>query len=241
MVVAKEIEMRVRRIGADTVFSVADLGLPQGWYDNVRVKLSRMASLGHIVKVGKGKYFKPRETVFGSLDPSREEVVKDLLVKDGKTVGYLTGYSVWNKMGLTTQIPNVIEIGANTHRNRMTRGGYEVRFVLQPNPITRQNVSLLQLLDAVKSVKSIPDTSVDETIRRLKSMVRALSDKDKTTLTALALKYPPQTRALIGAVFENIGNNDLSARLHDTLNPMTKFNVGVSVQALPNLKDWNIQ
>ena len=86
------------------------------------MKLSRMEKCGLLVKVTKGKYYKPRQTAFGTLQLDREKIVKDLLVKNGKAVGYMTGYAVWNKMGLTSQISNLIEIGANKHRNRKRRG-----------------------------------------------------------------------------------------------------------------------
>lgn len=240
MIAANEIETKVQSLNADTVFTVADLGFPAHWYDNVRVKLGRMTGLGHLVKVGRGKYYKPRQSVFGTLSPSREELAKDLLVKDGRSIGYLTGYAVWNRMGLTSQIPNVIEIGSNIHRNRTQRAGFEIRFVLQPNAITRTNIPLLQILDAVKSAKSMPDTSLNETISRLADIIKGLTSRDRTLLASLAVKYPPLTRALTGAMLDYAGEAEASAKLRTTLNPLTKYKIGVSAENLPNLKDWNI-
>lgn len=240
MIVSNEIEKRVQGMNIDQVFSIADLGFPADCYDNVRIKLSRMAAQGLIVKAGKGRYYKPRQTVFGSLQPSREEIVKDLLVKDGKVSGYLTGYAIWNKMGLTTQIPNIIEIGSNIHRNKTKRGVYTIRFVLQPNNITRPNIPLLQILDAIKSVKFIPDTTIGESILRLSVIIGNLLEKDITRLATLALKYPPQTRAIIGGILETKGYDESAMKLHRTLNPMTIYKIGISEDVLPNHKYWNI-
>lgn len=53
-----------------------------------------MVNSGKISKLDKGKYFKPEKTPFGILQPNQEQIVKDLLDEDGKTVGYLTGYSI---------------------------------------------------------------------------------------------------------------------------------------------------
>ena len=240
MLAAHEIENKVLAMENDKVFSVADLGFPHDWYDNVRVKLSRMEKQGLIVKVSKGKYYKPRQTVFGTLQPSREEFVKDLLVKNGKTIGYLTGYAVWNKMGLTSQISNLIEIGVNQHRNKKRRGNYDIRFTLQPNPITRMNIPLLQILDAVKAVKIIPDATIDDTIRRLITLIGELSRKDANLLTILAEKYTPHTRSITGAILELGGYTELASKLKMTLHPSTKYNIGVSADVLPNRKNWNI-
>ena len=61
--------------------------------------LNRMVESGKIAKLSKGKYYKPEETVFGQLQPDQYQVVKDLLEEDGKVIGYLTGYSIYNKLG----------------------------------------------------------------------------------------------------------------------------------------------
>lgn len=240
MTAANEIEERVQGIDTDTVFTVADLGFPAHSYDNVRVKLGRMARLGHIVKVGRGKYFKPRRSTFGILAPSREELVKDLLFKDGKAIGYLTGHAVWNKMGLTTQIPNIIEIGSNIHRNKTHRACFDIRFVLQPNEITLTNIPLLQIMDAVKAAKSMPDATIDETVMHLVGIIKGLTAKDSALLASIAIKYPPQTRALTGAILEYAAKTEAAAKLRTTLNPLTKYKIGLSTQTLTNLKDWYI-
>ena len=240
MVASHEIEKRILTMESDRVFSVADLGFPSEWYDNVRMKLSRLGKLGQVVKVSKGKYYRPRQTVFGILQPSREETVKDLLVKNGKTIGYLTGYTIWNKMGLTSQISNLIEIGSNSHRNRKRRSNYDIRFTLQPNPITRTNIPLLQILDAVKAVKAIPDANANDTVKRLITLIGELAEKDIKMLSGLAEKYTPQTRALTGAILEFDGHAQLADRLKQTLHPATVYKIGISEDVLPNSKNWNI-
>ena len=240
MMASNEIETRVEQMDTDEVFSVADLGFPPDWYDNVRIKLSRMAAKGQIVKVGKGRYYKPRQTMFGTLQPSREEIVKDLLVKDGKPVGYLTGFSIWNMMGLTTQVPSVIEIGSQIRKNKTIRGTYSIRFVLQPNDITKVNIPLLQILDTVKFVKSIPDTTINDSISRLSTIFNDLSDKDVALLTTLSLKYSPQTRALVGALLEPRLNEAQTTKLRNSLNPMTVYKLGISDVVMPNRNNWYI-
>src|SRR5699024_9440792 len=95
--------------------------------------LNRMADAGDIAKLSKGKFYKPKQTVIGELQPSEEQVVKDLLEEDGKIIGYLTGYSIYNQMALTTQVSNVIQIGRNQTRPKLKRGRYIISFVKQKN------------------------------------------------------------------------------------------------------------
>jgi len=69
-----------------------------------------MVAAGKIRCLSKGRFYKPRITQFGELQPDTYQIVKDLIEKNGKTIGYLTGYSAFNQLGLTTQVPSVPQL-----------------------------------------------------------------------------------------------------------------------------------
>jgi hypothetical protein len=123
--------------------------------------LNRMVASGKIAKLSKGKYYKPETTPFGNLLPDQKQIVKDLLEENGKIIGYLTGYSIYNLLGLTTQVSNTIQIGKNVIRPKLTRERYTITFIKQNNTINKENIPLLQILDAVKNIKIIPDASIE--------------------------------------------------------------------------------
>lgn len=243
MTIAQQIESRVNSLAIDSVFSIADLGFPAEWWENVRVKLSRLANNGVITKIGKGRYYKPRKSVFGVIPPAAEELVKDLLIDDdGKATGYMTGYALWQKMGLTTQISNIIEIGTNKRHNPLKRGHYTVRFIMQPNRITKDNIPLLQILDAVKSIKQIPDTTVEASVLRIKDIVSGLDERKIQNLATLSLQYPPRVRSLIGALLDGMGQQHLTGAILKSQNPSTRYKLGdISERILPYKQKWNIE
>ena len=168
MTTAKKIEQIVSEIPADFVFTYRDLGLTAEDSANVIKKLNRLAESGVISKLSKGRYFKPKKSIFGALNPSVEEVVKDLLERNGNIIGYLTNYSVYSQLGLTSQIPNIIVIGSNTKRSKTRRGNTEIRFVLQRNEITKANIYLLQLLDVIKSIKNLVHIKGEKQLESIK-------------------------------------------------------------------------
>ena len=86
--------------------------------------LNRMAVSGKIEKLSKGKYYKAEKTIFGNLEPPQKQIVKDLLEDNGKIIGYLTGLSIYNQLGFTTQVSNTIQIGKNEVRPQLERGRY---------------------------------------------------------------------------------------------------------------------
>ncbi len=203
--------------------------------------LNRMAASGKITKLSKGKYYKPEKSAFGKLQPNRYQIVKDLLEEEGKITGYLTGYSIYNQLGLTKQISSIIQIGKNNVRPAFKRAGYKISFVLQKNTITKYNIPLLQILDSIRYIKKIPDAAISSACERLLKIIKDLSEKEKTSLVRLALKYPPAARALLGALLEELGNTAFTEPLYKSLNPITKYKMPGADKVLSSVEKWNIK
>lgn len=202
--------------------------------------LNRISASGKIKKLSKGKFYKPEITVFGELQPDIGQTVSDLLEKDGKITGYLTGLSIFSKFGLTTQISNEIQIGRNDFKPSLQRGIYKIAFIKQKNDITSSNIPLLQLLDCIKLIKKIPDASLITTFDRICNMVSRLPENDIDALMQLALKYPPSTRALFGAIADNARIRVSTDILKNSLNPITTYQYKEIASAFPSAKEWKI-
>lgn len=159
MNITKEIKELVRNFSDDYVLTASDFDFgPQSKAAVVKA-LNRMADSGELMKLSKGKFYKPRKTQFGILKPSVYQIAKDYIERDGKLIGYITGYSAYNALGLTTQISSYIQIGTNKYRRAVKREKYTISFILQPNPITRKNIEVLRILDAIRFIREIPGTS----------------------------------------------------------------------------------
>ncbi len=193
---------------------------------------------GDLQKIAKGKYYIPKKTIFGKLKPADSELVKDFLEQNGKVVGYITGTAAFASMGLTTQVSSSILIGTNKYRRPITRNGVQISFLLQENTITSSNIPLLRVLDALRLIKEIPATSPDEGITKICKSIKALSNGQKQELAELSLEYTPYVRALLGAIYENMGiDTEIISR---TLNGMTSYKLPISDNVLPNKRNWNI-
>lgn len=234
-VISKHIRDTISAIEAGKVFGIEELGLSREDRLAAAQALSRMVKAGAIERISPGYYYKPKVTPFGPLDPSMEEYFKDLLF-DGQTPkGYLTGYYAFNLLGLTTQLPVIIEIATRYPQRSKQRGIYSIRFVLQKNEIKRGNIKLLRLLDCLKWIKNIPDASIEKSYASLRRLVGELSDKERQMLVDLSLLYSPATRALLGSMLQE---GSLTEKLWETLNPLTQYRIGLSS---PDLSDsWNI-
>lgn len=203
--------------------------------------LSRASRNGEIVRMSKGKYYKPRKTRFGLLRPDEDEIIRSLTEKNGKPTGYLTGLALYNRLGLTTQIANELLIARKGRLPVKNIYGYQIRFADRVISITKKSIPLLQLLDVLRDINDIPDTTADKTVTEIVELFKKLTAEQWMHLLKLALQYNPATRALLGAIAEKYFPSQKTSLLMESLNPLTKYSIGVSKMILPNMVKWYIQ
>ena len=231
----------IDRLPKGYVFTYKDFITEVNGKEAIIKALNRMAASEKITKLSKGRFYKPEQTVFGELQPSQYQIVKDILESNGKIVGYLTGYSIYNQLGLTRQVSNTIQIGKNEIRPTFTRERYTISFIKQKNTINKENIPLLQILDAIRYIKKIPDATISASCKRFLTILKSLKEDEIKTMVRLAKKYPPSTRALLGAMLEEINVNLYSENLKQNLNPITKYNIKGVSEILSNTQNWNIE
>ncbi len=223
------------------VFTYDELGFKSEKTNAVIIALNRLVKEDKLRKLSKGRYYKPQMTEFGELKPDTYQVVKDLLQKDKKVIGYLTGFSVFNSLFLTTQVSNTIQIGFNNEKKAITRGVYKIRFIKQANKITDDNIPLLQVLDSIRFIKDIPDTDQNQSCKRFIAIINELPPEKLNKLKKLVLKYNASTRALTGAIIDMLENDNSTQTIFESLNPATSYNFSISERTLPTKDKWRIK
>jgi len=223
------------------VFTPADFPIDTRKQATVNRILNNMVAAGQIRRIFKGRFYKPKMTEFGEQKPDTYQVVKDLLEKNGEIIGYLTGYTFFNELGLTTQVPFVLQIGVAYEKKAIKRSFYRISFVKQHNTITKENIPLLQLLDCLRFFKNIPDSMPDEKCQRLLLLLNKLSGREREEIKKLSLKYTPQATALLGAMLETLNPKENTTAMLNSLNPQTFYKLGISEKILSNQEKWNLK
>ena len=223
------------------VFTINDFQMAVENPKAVSKTLNHFVETDYLRKLSKGRFYKPKVSKYGELPPDTYQIVKDLIQKDGKLIGYVTGYSAFNDFALTTQVSAILEIGMRKEKKAIVRGIFRIRFIRQDNFITKENIPLLRLLDCLRFFKNIPDTTPDNACQRLIYLIGKLNEQEISKIKKLALKYTPQTIALLGAILETINPQEDTSSLLKKLNPITTYKLGVSEEILPTQKKWNIQ
>lgn len=236
MSVAKLVRDFVDRVEDGKVFTYDDIRSDKK--SVIAIELSRLSKQGVVKRLSKGRYYKPKAGRFGDLPPSDAEVVKSY-TKPSKA--YITGLKAFNEMGLTTQVPNTITIASDSSVKKVRVKNMTLKFVPIKRGVKKAERDLARMLDALENIKKIPDTEPDDVVRYVKDAVSGLSDKERSRLFILTKKYRPRTRAIIGAIFKELGDWEDAYRLKDTLNPMTTYKVGLSETVLKEKTKWKIQ
>ena len=239
--IADIVKSRINTFNEGYVFSYIDIEGASKNSEAIIKALNRLTEKGILKKLVKGKFYKPSLTDNGKHGLQLNEIVKDLLEHKGEQIGYLTGHSIHNKLGITTTKSNTIQIGRNTFKPPIKRNIYTIQFVLQRNIITKDNIEILQVLDCLKMLKGIPDTSRDNLLHVLGKIIRKYKKPQRDTLIQLSMKYPSSTRALLGMIFEEEKIMRPLDKIRETLNPISKFNMALKNYSKVVKDNWNIK
>ncbi len=240
MKISEKIARKINRMEPGTTFKYQQLGVDRSEYSAAAKAIERCIQKGIIKRVSTGVFYKPQQTEFGELRPREEELLKPYLFENGKRIAYITGIALYNRMGLTTQVPKTIKVASRIKRITTQIGKLKVKPVKSYIDVTNDNVQLLEILDALKDFKSIPDMDLQSAITILQNKITNLSESNQKKLLNYALKYPPRTRALLGAIMEPLKENGNLKNLKESLNPLTSFDLGINTQILPKAAKWNI-
>lgn len=241
MKVSQKIVKSIAQITEGTVFGYQDMGIETNEYGAAAKSISILVAAGTLKRASKGIFYKPRQTVFGIAKPREEELMKQYLFKNGQRVAYITGSSLYNKMGLTLQVPFNLKIASKTRRTTVSIGNMKIRPARSYADVTNENYYLLGLLDAIKDFNSIPDKDSNAVIKILTNRVKELDANETKEIIQYALMYPPRVRALFGAIVENAGKTSELDTIRGSLSPLSKYKYGIKNSVLTNASKWNLK
>lgn len=161
-------QVRARALSKRNAFiRVADFaGI--GTHAAIRQALSRLARDGELIPVREGLYWRGRRTRFGMIRPSTIQVTEAIVGKGG--VGF-SGVAAANALGLSSQVPGVLEIAVPVrapqsleHARFVSRAARAKRRVARLNAL---EVSLLETLDEWEELVEEPYSFAIELLGRL--------------------------------------------------------------------------
>lgn len=242
MTVAAQIRKTIGNIPESQPFGYTDLGIEATDFYSAAKALERLQKKGTIKKIAKGLFYKPQISIFGAMPPDYNSILQNYLYKDNKRTGYVTGYALYNQLSLTTQMAFTTKIATNRSPKKINLGWLKTNTVKAYVEISEENYVLLGILDVLKDIKSIPDSSPSNAIKILMPKIKAFEKKEIENLITYSLSYPPRVRALLGSIVEYLFSNEYDLNdLKKSLNPLTNYKLRINNETLPTVKNWNIK
>lgn len=158
----------------------------------VNVNLARLEREGVVSRITRGVYCKRIKTPFGDYVPSKDMIYGRWLVLDGdRVIGYETGLSLMNQIGLVSQVPRKKWIATNNYTLPVPKD-VEIEVQKPRAAVTNENYKYLQILDMIDSMAEAPvDAAAPEEIIREKTESAGLLP-DRLILYARKF-YPTKT------------------------------------------------
>ena len=130
-------------------------------------QLSTLCKKGLLAKYDNGIYYLPKKTrLKSSVGPTADTIAKyKYISKNGKTDGYYSGNTFANQIGISTQVPHVIEIVSNNTNSapRDVKIGNRRFNIRKPLiSITNENVYILQMLDLLSNLDTYSDYAYED-------------------------------------------------------------------------------
>ena len=241
MKISKRIKETINKRPAGTIFKYQELDISNNEYGAAAKAIERFIAEKKINRISTGVFYKPKKTVFGELKPSEEDLLRPYLFIGNNRIAYITGTALYNRMGLTSQVPKDIKVASKAKEIRTRIGNINVRRVKSYIDVTNKNFHLLEILDALKDFRQIPDLDRKTAIKLLSTAITSLKRKELLLLLKYGNEYPPRTRAFLGALLEKINMNLDLDHLKQSLNPLTKYKLGITPDMLSTTEKWNIK
>ncbi len=160
-------------------------------------QLKKLCDKGLLEKYDVGVYFIPKKTLLNStIGPNADMVARYRFISKGNNIdGFYGGNSFANQIGISTQVPQVVEIVSNNTNSsdREVRIGNRRFYVKKPIvQITKENVYVLQMLELLKNLDAYLDYSYEEASEKFAEYISVHGIK-RSDVDMYIRKYPVAT------------------------------------------------
>ena len=114
-------------------------------------ELAKLCDDGAIIRFEKGVYYIPTQTILGASTINPKKVIEKRYIRGaGRVYGYYGGQILMNQLGLSTQMPNVLEVYTNNEASKVRDvdiGRQKVRLRSSRVDVTENNAAVLSFLE----------------------------------------------------------------------------------------------
>lgn len=154
-------------------------------------ELNKLCENGKLIRFEKGIYYIPAQTVLGQSLLNPAKVIEKKYINDGTDiVGYYSGIAFMNKIGISTQMPNVLEIYTNNENAKVREvvvGKQKVVLRKSRTTVTSENAPVQSFIELMNS---IPASYIDDEKRTILTSFIKKNDIARKSISEYAPFFP---------------------------------------------------
>lgn len=170
--------------------------------------LERMTKSGELVKISKGIYHLPKKSKYGVVPISNDEIISTFTENN---TGTIVGYSLYNSLNLTTQIPKTISILSSTIDGQ-TKNIKDVSIKRVTIYFSKEVIRMIHALEVLQDFSNIEDINYSAFIGFIKEIVEEYNDRTFEEVIS-NINYKKSTIAFFQEIL-NYFNKDNNLYLH---------------------------
>lgn len=243
MSISKSVSQQIELLQPGKLFSYQDISGYAEHSDAVIKAISRNSERLGLVKIKKGLFYKSELGRFGPMAPKESDIIKYFIFQNNKTIGYITGPTLYHRWGLTTQIPAEVSIATSKNkREKAELSGLRIStFPAKYNKVSKNNIKILQFLDIISNIDRIPDANTGEVTIKLSKKLSNYSRDNIREMERIAVNaYPERSKAILGFLLDHYLNY-VSSTLEKSLNKTSYFYVPLSYGLNSAFKRWKLK
>ena len=157
-------------------------------------ELAKLCADRSIVRFEKGAYYIPTQTILGASMINPKRVIEKRYIRSaGRVYGYYGGLTFMNQLGLSTQMPNVLEVYTNNEASKfrdVNVGRQKILLRKSRVKVTESNAAVLSFLELMNTLS---ESDLDDAG---KAIITKYIDDNRITrkdITNFAPAFPDRT------------------------------------------------
>ena len=151
----KLLDYLIEKYGYNEVIFLNEIKYKEYSNSWLKKEIAKLTKEDKIIRFDKGIYYIPTDTILGKskLDP-RKVISKKYITYNDNTIGYYSGITFMNMLGISTQMPNTIEIYTNNEKSTardVLIGKINVTVRKSRTEINKQNVAIMSFLELMNN------------------------------------------------------------------------------------------
>lgn len=254
MSIAEKVRREIKRMPPGTVFLVSDLSTykqeKKATQNAIYFYLDKQDDRknDNLRRLAEGLYYKEEVGILGALPPSYDAVLHALIVSNNKRVGFVTGQQLFNKRGLSTQVPATTTVVTSKFAPKSVDvDGIKIKVERKSERIKEKDIKRFEFEYILNNLTKIQSLEANQLLDSLSTYIELFySDKKQFLKLYEHLRYK-KTKAFLGALLEDYQEQSQHSFeyflrvIKKDLSQRSEYKLGYIANFINHTKEWNIK